>query len=120
ATRPSLDPLYSVVFTITIVRWASGTYVLATLSAVSSLQLSKRRTLPSLQNVESKYVRGVAPDPVEPSPQVPGSSAPLSVETTSMRNTLKPHQRSGYGAVVRSVLMKVSVSVANLACSDAW
>jgi hypothetical protein len=57
------------------------------------------RMLPPPQNVESMYVFGAAPEPTRRSAHAAGSSAPLSVETTSMRWTLMPRHRIGRGNV---------------------
>ena len=54
ATRPSLEPPYSVVLTITMMMCASGTRATARSWAMSSLQVSSRREPPSPQKVESK------------------------------------------------------------------
>jgi hypothetical protein len=69
-----------------------------------------------LQNVASKNVRGVVPGP----PHAAGSSAPLSVEVTSTRQTLTPHHSSSNGGVTRIRSTKFWTSVWNLASSDAW
>src|SRR3954454_20785781 len=96
-----------------------GTWAFATFLALVLSHVRSRRTSPSPQNVASKYVLGGTPDPVLLSVQVAGSSAPLSVETTSTRCTLIAHHSSLNGAVARSELTKVSTSVANLGSSDA-
>jgi hypothetical protein len=66
----------------------------------------------SLQYVESKYVRATVPAPALPSPHATGSSAPLSVDTTSTRWMLMPHHRSPKGAVARNASTN--------ACASAW
>ncbi len=70
----------------------------ATLRALVLSQVSRRLIALPLQNVESKYVCATAPEPALLSPQVAGSSAPLSVDVTSIRCTLIAHQRSPNGA----------------------
>src|SRR5437899_7823553 len=84
-TCPPPEPPYSVVLTMTTAVSQPGTWALATLITVPALADSRRRTLPPLQNVASKYVLTAVPEPVEPSPQVAGSSAPDWLEATSMR-----------------------------------
>ena len=67
---------------------SADTLATATLSASAELIVNRREILtppgPVLQNVASKYVAATAPVPA-PSGHTAGSSAPLSVEVTSMR-----------------------------------
>src|SRR6266498_4302896 len=68
------------------------------LTRPSSTEMSRR--MPETQNVASKYVITCAPDPVLPSAQVAGSSAPDCVDATSNRNTLKTRLKLLKGGTV--------------------
>src|SRR5512144_3182798 len=119
-TEPPPAPPYSEVFTPITAVSQLGTCALRTVMAVEVFAVSRRRTLPPPQNVASKYVAGMAPEPVEPSPHVAGSSAPESVEVTSIRQMLKILQFVSKGGVCRNTSAKCCASCANLLSSDCW
>src|SRR6185503_10679818 len=101
ATWPP-EPPYTLLLTMTIAWCHSGTCALSTFSTVALLAVSRRRIAPLPQNVASKYVATTAPVPAQLG--VAGSSAPLSVEVTSMRKTLIEQRsvRSSNGGTANS------------------